>query len=383
MTIAREPSKPTVLVVDDTPANLALMTSLLKDHYRVKVAVNGPKALAIAASADPPDLILLDIMMPDMDGHEVCRRLKNDPPTAEIPIIFLTSKSEVEDEKQGLEIGAVDYITKPISPPIVLARIKNHLLLKQARDFLRDQNAYLAAEVTRRVREISQVQDVTIVAMASLAEVRDNETGNHLHRTQEYMDLLGRKVSGHADFKELLTAENMQLICKSAPLHDIGKVGIPDCVLLKPGPLTPAEFEVIKEHSRIGRDAIQAAERLLDTPSSFLRFAREIAYSHHEKWDGGGYPVGLKQEAIPLPARMMAVADVYDALTCGRVYKPPFSHEKATSIIKDGRGAHFDPVLSDAFLAVHERFHDVAVKFKDEHPGGEPRPVGPADCAPH
>ncbi|MFA6032873.1 MAG: two-component system response regulator [Myxococcota bacterium] len=360
------PVKQTVLVVDDTSDNLTLMTSLLKEAYHVKIATNGRKALALAASGqDPPSMILLDIMMPEMDGYEVCRRLKQDPRTAEIPVIFLTAKAEVEDEKTGLEIGAVDYITKPISPPIVMARIKNHLLLKNASDFLKDKNAYLEEEVARRTREIAVVQDVTIMAMASLAEARDNETGNHIRRTQHYVKLMADRMKGHPKYAGYLDSETIQLIFKSAPLHDIGKVGIPDRILLKPGRLTPDEFEIMKDHARIGRDTIQAAESLLNAPSSFLRFAREVAYSHHEKWDGSGYPLGMKGDDIPACARIMAFADVYDALISRRVYKPPLPHEEAIAIIREGKGSHFDPEMVDGFLEVSGNFREVALQFSD------------------
>ncbi len=280
-------------------------------------------------------------------------------------MIFLTARSDPDDERMGLALGAVDYITKPISPPIVLARVKNHLTLKAARDFLRDQNAYLEEEVQRRTREVSVIQDVTIMAMASLAETRDNETGNHIRRTQNYVRALARKLQRHPRFAELLDDATIDLLYKSAPLHDIGKVGIPDRILLKPGKLTPEEFEIMKTHTTLGRDAILHAESLIGSPNTFLRLAREIAYCHQEKWDGSGYPQGLQGEAIPVSARLMAVADVYDALISRRVYKPPFPHEKAVAIIREGRGQHFDPDMADAFLAMAEDFRLIAAQFQD------------------
>jgi len=268
--------KPVVLIVDDTPENLTIMNGLLKDVYRTKVANSGERALKLAAAEPKPDLVLLDIMMPGMDGYEVCRRLKADANTQEIPVIFLTAKTQVEDESQGFEVGCVDYITKPISPPIVLARVRTHLALKAAADFLRDKNAYLAAEVARRTKQISVVQDVTIMAMASLAETRDNETGNHIRRTQHYVRLLALELRKQPKFAAVLDDATIELLFKSAPLHDIGKVGIPDAILLKPGKLTPEEFEVMKTHTKFGRDAIVAAEALLDEPVSFLEYAREV-----------------------------------------------------------------------------------------------------------
>jgi len=303
--------------------------------------------------------------MPDIDGYEVCRRLKNDPVTTDIPVIFLTAKTEVEDEQKGFDVGCVDYITKPVSPPIVLARVQTHLLLKNARDFLKDENAFLEAEVARRTKEVQVVQDVTIMAMGSLAETRDNETGNHIRRTQHYIRVLAEKLRAHPEFAHFLDDSTIELLYKSAPLHDIGKVGIPDRILLKPGKLTPEEFEIMKMHAKLGRDAIAAAEKMLDTPSSFLRYAREIAHYHQEKWDGSGYPEGLAGALIPIPARLMAVADVYDALISKRVYKPAFSHERAIEIIREGRGTQFDPDIVDAFLEVTDDFKQIAAVFED------------------
>lgn len=356
----------TVLVVDDTPDNLVLMNDLLKDTYRVKVANNGEKALAIAGSGNPPDLILLDIMMPGIDGYEVCRQLKADPVTRDIPVIFLTAKSEMEDERIGFEIGAVDYITKPISPAIVLARVKTQLSLKAAHDFLRDKNAYLEDQVAQRTKEVSAVQDVTIMVMASLAETRDTDTGNHILRTQGYVKALAEHLKNHPRFEAYLTEANIKMLFKSAPLHDIGKVGIPDHILQKPGPLTPEEFEIMKKHTVLGSDAISHAEGALGVDVDFLNTAKEIARSHQEKWDGSGYPDGLAGEEIPISARFMAVADVYDALISRRVYKEPIPHEKAVLIIQEARGKHFDPDIVDAFIEISEEFRMIANNFTDD-----------------
>ncbi|MDR6216083.1 two-component system response regulator [Paracidovorax wautersii] len=355
----------TVLVVDDTPDNLTLMGSLLRDHYQVKVANSGEKALKIAQSDSPPDLILLDIMMPGLDGHEVCRQLKARASTRDIPVIFLTARSNPDDEREGLALGAVDYITKPISPPILLARVNTHLALKATADFLRDKSAYLEREVALRTLEVQAIQDVTIMAMTSLAETRDNETGNHIRRTQLYVKTLAEHLRAHPRFEYLLNDRMIELLYKSAPLHDIGKIGIPDSILLKPGKLTVEEFEVMKTHTTLGRNAIQEAERRLGMRVAFLSVAKEIAYSHQEKWDGTGYPEGLAGEAIPLSARLMALADVYDALISRRVYKPPFSHEQACGIIVKGRGSHFDPDMVDAFVELSSDFRDIALKYPD------------------
>ncbi len=365
MSILDSGEKPTILVVDDTPDNLTLVSNLLKKDYRVRVAINGEKALKIAFSETPPDLILLDVMMPIMNGYEVCQQLRNSPLTVHIPIIFLTAKSEVEDERKGLSLGASDYITKPISPPILEARVKTHLAAKAYSDFLTDKTAYLESEVARRTREVSAIQDVTIQAMASLAETRDSDTGNHIRRTQFYVKALTNKLKKHPHYSLYLTDSMIEMIFKSAPLHDIGKVGIPDRILLKPGRFEPAEFEIMKTHTTLGRDAIQAAENSLGLQVDFLSIAKEIAYGHQEKWDGSGYPEGLRGEVIPISARLMAVADVYDALISRRVYKDSMSHDKAISIIEEGKGSHFDPDMVDAFLAIQDEIKSIAARYAD------------------
>ncbi len=359
------PGKPTILIVDDTPENIAVISSLFKGSYRTKVATEGETALRLASTDGQPDLILLDVMMPGMDGYEVCRRLKEDKKTADIPVIFLTAKSDVEGERRGLELGAVDYITKPVSPPVVTARVRTHLQLKSARDFLRDKSEFLEQEVQRRTREISAIQDATMVAMGSLAETRDNETGSHIRRTQHYVRELATKMKEHVRLAGYLTPDTIELLYKSAPLHDIGKVGIPDSILLKPGKLTPEEFEIMKTHTTLGRNAIQSAERLLDSPTTFLYLAREIAWTHHERWDGKGYPQGLSGNDIPVPGRLMAVVDVYDALRSKRIYKPAIPHETALSMIREGAGAHFDPDVIDGFLEIAGMLPEISRRFDD------------------
>lgn len=352
-----------LLIVDDEPLNINVLVELFKPHYKLAVAKNGEQALQRAADDPPPDLVLLDVMMPGMDGYEVLRRLRETLP--DLPVIFVTAMGEQRDEQKGLELGAVDYVTKPISPPIVAARVKNHLELQRARQFLKDQNALLEGLVQERTRELLLTQDVTIQALASLAETRDNETGAHIRRTQLYVQLLAQRLRSHPRYGQLLDDRLIDLMSKSAPLHDIGKVGVPDAVLLKPGRLTDEEFTIMKRHPTLGRDALQRAEDSLEGSSSFLRVAREIAYSHHEKWDGTGYPEGLSGEAIPLGGRIMALADVYDALISKRCYKEAFSHEEAVRIIGEGRGQHFDPELVDVFLECAEEIRAVAESFKD------------------
>jgi putative two-component system response regulator len=362
-------AKQVILIVDDTPDNITLLSALLKDKYKIKIATNGLKALHIASIDPSPDLILLDVMMPEMDGYETCRRLKENPQTNHIPIIFLTAKSQVSDEEMGLKLGAVDYISKPVSPPIVLARVATQLNLVRARNLLQDQNKNLEGLVKDRTRKLAKMQDAIIMAMASLAETRDNETGNHIRRTQNYVAALARQLKHLPRFSVELTDENIELLYKSAPLHDIGKVGIPDNILLKPGKLTSEEFEIMKLHTNYGRETILSVERYLGESNEFLRFAREITYSHQEKWDGSGYPENLSGDAIPISARLMAVADVYDALISRRVYKPAFTHEEAIDIMRKGRGTHFDPDILDVFLKITDEFKEIALRFRENETG--------------
>jgi putative two-component system response regulator len=355
--------RPIVLVVDDTAESLALMSSLLKSDYRVKVANGGGKALELAAAEPRPDLILLDVVMPEMDGYEVCSRLKAEAATRDLPVVFLTARSDAEDERRGLELGAVDYIIKPISPPTFMARIKNHLALKAAADFLRDKSDYLEKIVDRRTLEVRAIQEVTIMALASLAETRDNETGNHIRRTQSYVRILAEELKDDPRFSLSLSEYGIRMITRSAPLHDIGKVGIPDSILLKPGKLDAAEFEIMKRHTILGKEAIEHAEKALGSQVEFLSAAKEIALSHHERWDGSGYPQGLAGDAIPLSARLMALADVYDALISRRVYKEGMPHEEAARIILEGRGTQFDPDVVEAFELAQDKFKDTARSF--------------------
>jgi len=345
------------------------MSAVLRDSYRTQAARDGTTALAVCARNGGPDLILLDVMMPGMDGYEVCRRLKENPKTSEIPVIFITARADTEAEQRGLDLGAVDYITKPISPPILAARVRTHLRLKTMRDFLRDKSDFLEEEVLRRTRQVNAIQDATMVALGSLAETRDNETGTHIRRTQHYVRALALTLGQHAVFAKDLTPETIGMLYKSAPLHDIGKVGIPDSILLKPGRLTAEEFEIMKTHTTLGRNAILAAERLLASPKSFLHFAHQIAWTHHERWDGSGYPQGLSGNAIPFPGRIMAVVDVYDALISTRVYKPAMSHESAVTIIREGSGTHFDAIVVDGFLEIAGLLPSISLTLSEDQGG--------------
>ncbi|WP_298236330.1 two-component system response regulator [uncultured Azohydromonas sp.] len=359
-------SRSTVLVADDNPENLTVLAELLCGPYQVLAANSGARALELALQQPAPDLILLDIMMPAMSGYEVLERLRASPLTRDVPVIFVTAMNGAEDEQRGLALGAVDYITKPLQPAIVLARVRTHLELKRARDLLRRDNAALESEITRRMRENQVAQDVTIRALARLAETRDNETGNHILRTQEYVLALARRAAALPRFAGELDAHTIELIAKSAPLHDIGKVGIPDQILLKPGKLTAEEWAVMKTHARLGAAAIDRAVDDTHEPVPFLAYAREIALHHHERWDGSGYPDGLAGDAIPLSARLMALADVFDALISRRVYKPPMPFAQVREVMAQERGRHFDPQLLDCFLDDFETFCDIARRYSDE-----------------
>ncbi|WP_440055939.1 HD-GYP domain-containing protein [Pseudoalteromonas sp. T1lg65] len=356
--------KHTVLLVDDQAENLALMSEILKSEYRILAAKSGFDALKLMESKQV-DIVLLDVIMPGMDGYEVISKIKSSPDHADIPVIFLTAKNSIQDEETGFALGASDYINKPISPPIILARVRTHIQNKRHKDFLKDKNAYLEMEVTKRTKELSQAQDATIAALASLAETRDQETGNHIKRTQFYVRALATALSKQDKYRPQLTDEVIDLFFKSAPLHDIGKVGIPDAILLKPGKLTEQEFEIMKTHTELGYRAIKHAEDEVSDEVKFLKIAKDIARYHHEKWDGSGYPKGLKGEDIPLAARLMAIADVYDALISKRVYKEAMTHDEALQILSEGKGSHFDPSILDTFFAIEGEFQEIARKYSD------------------
>ena len=372
-----------ILIVDDQPENLLIQEAFLGGEYRVHAAQSGQEALAYLDGAGRADLILLDVVMPQLDGFEVCRRVKANPRLHDIPILFVTSLDSPADEAKGLSLGAEDFIHKPFSPPVVLARVRNQIKLRQLTRLLKQRNVDLEGLVMERTQKIldqseqlmRQKQDMiaaqsaTITAFCSLAEARDNETGNHIRRTQNYVKALAEQLRDHPRFRPHLDDETILLLYKSAPLHDIGKVGVPDAILCKPGKLTPEEWTEMRRHAEYGRDAIAQAEgELGEQQGGFLRYAREIAYGHHEKWDGSGYPQGTAGEAIPVSARLMAVADVYDALISKRVYKPAYTHERALAIIQQGRGRHFDPDVADALQAIEAIFAEVARRYGDNDP---------------
>lgn len=365
--------RPHILIVDDEPTNRMVLQDTLEISYTVHCAADGAQALDYLATGGRADLVLTDVDMPVMNGYELCKRLKSHIRTHEIPVLFLSMLDSPADETHGLLIGAVDFIHKPISPPVVLARVRNHLELANARAHMRKQAVALERQVERRTQELSlqrqqllRAQTAIISIFCTLAEFRDNETGHHILRTQRYIEALAHQLRNHPGYAPFLTDDTIAVLFRSAPLHDIGKIGIPDAVLLKPGPLTSSEWAVMQRHVEFGRDAIVHAQNSMGEGGEFLQFALEIAYSHHEKWNGKGYPQGLEGENIPLAARLMAVADVYDALISKRPYKEAFPHEQAMEIIRAGRGSHFDPNMVDAFCAIEQDIQAIALHHQDE-----------------
>jgi putative two-component system response regulator len=346
-----------VLVVDDASENLRILSESLRDSYTIMFARNGADALRLAEGDPPPDIILLDVVMPGMNGYEACRRLKESPRTKDIPVIFITAQDDGVDEATGLALGAQDYIKKPFQAALVRNRVASQLELKRHRDHLNEL-------VRERTRQLVLTQEATIHSMANLAEWRDPETGAHIKRTQNYVRLLALELAKDPKFAGRLTPDDVSWLYLSAPLHDVGKVAIPDAVLHKPGKLTEEEFEVMKGHATFGHEVLTSTTDLLGE-ESFLAVAGDIAYAHHERWDGTGYPRKLKGEDIPLSARLMSVADVYDALRSKRVYKPAMPHDPAYAIMREGRGTQFDPDVFDAFDRLQPEFQQIADRFED------------------
>ena len=347
--------KPEVLVVEDTEENIDILIEILSDNYNVSVAIDGMTALESVKDINP-DLILLDVMMPGLSGYEVCEKLKEDPVTQHIPVIFLTALSRDVDESKGLGLGAVDYITKPFNPALLKSRVKNHLELKQYQNVLEDM-------VSQKTYALILMQEATIQSMAILAEYRDPDTGGHIQRTKSYVKLMAEYLHNNEIPNYQVSKEDIQVMAQMAPLHDIGKVGVPDNILLKPGKLTEEEFEIMKMHSCYGGDAIARVQSLL-TDASFLDIAHDIARHHHERWDGTGYPDKLREHDIPLSARIMALADVYDALSTKRPYKDAMPHEEVMGIIMKSEGTHLDPVLGKIFNEQNEKFLDIRLRYQ-------------------
>ncbi len=359
----RDLSECKVLIVDDTEANIDILVDALGDDYEISVAMDGQSALE-HMKIEKPDIVLLDIMMPGMSGYEVCSEIKKNEKTFDIPVIFLTAITDIQGKTRGFKAGAVDYITKPFEIMEVKARVETHLSLELAQRELFAQNEILEEKVIERTREICLTQEATIEAIASIAEYRDPETGGHINRTKNYVRAMAERLKSKPEYNGIIDDYVIDMYYKSAPLHDIGKIGIRDEILLKPGKLTDGEFEEMKAHTTIGYNALSVPSQKLGE-NSFLKCAMEFAKYHHEKWNGTGYPEGLREEEIPLAGRIMAIADVYDALISKRIYKPPYSHEKAVEIIKKERGRHFDPKLVDVFMEIHEEFLKISKEYAD------------------
>ena len=333
----------TVLIVDDTPLNISLLNAALTDEYTLKAATSGAQAIDICLSM-PIDIILLDVMMPEMDGFETCRRLKDNPLTASIPVIFVTARSEMKDESMGFDCGAVDYITKPIRAVIVRARVKTHLALY-------DQNRALERLVKERTIELNETRLEVLRRLGSAGEFRDNETGLHVVRVSSYCRIIALALG--------LPESEAELLYNAAPLHDTGKIGIPDSILFKPGKLDNDEWQIMRTHSEIGYKIIGISN------NNLLKAAATIALTHHERWDGHGYPQRLEAANIPLFGRIVAVADVFDALTSERPYKRAWSVDEAVEEIVRDREKHFDPKIVDAFLSKIPELTAVTLQLKD------------------
>lgn len=354
-----------ILVVDDTVANLRLLEGLLREQgFKVRPVTNGPEAIK-AATRECPDLILLDINMPEMDGYEVCRRLKEDDVLSRVPVIFISALNETMDKVKAFGVGGVDYVSKPFQFEEVLARVQAHLTIRRLQAGLERHNWNLHVLVRAQMAEISDSQRATIFALSKLAESRDDDTGQHLDRVQAYCRLLGTALHDDPRYAEVVTEEFLENLIYASPLHDIGKVGIPDAVLCKPGKLTPEEFATMKTHTLIGAKTLKS---VLDSypGNAFVQMGLEIARSHHEKWDGSGYPDRLTGTDIPLSARIMAVADVYDALTSERCYKNAMPHDDAMDIIVQGAGNHFDPYFMPFIRQVAEGFRAVRMRVENK-----------------
>lgn len=331
-----------VLVVDDTITNIEILLEILTNDYRVKAALNGEDALNVAESVDPPDIILLDVMMPGMDGFETCRKLKLNLKTRNIPVIFVTTKDTEADEMEGFNLGAVDYITKPFSPSVVLARVKTHLSLH-------NQNILLEHQVHSRTQELYSTRLEIIRRLGAAAEYKDNETGQHIIRMSKYCLIIANRIG--------LDKSTANLIFNAAPMHDVGKIGIPDSILCKPAKLDPEEWKIMQTHTTIGGEIIG------DHSNALMKAAKRMAITHHEKWDGSGYPNGLSGEDIPIEGRIAAIADVFDALTSERPYKEAWTVERALDLISSEKGKHFEPTLVDCFLGSL----DEVLRIKERH----------------
>jgi putative two-component system response regulator len=349
-----ENEKELIMLVDDNPANLRIGKNVLSEKYRVATAPSAEKMFNLLEN-NIPEIILLDIDMPEMNGYEAIKVLKSKPETKDIPVIFLTARTESGDELEGLSLGAIDYIGKPFQPPLLLKRIEVHLLVESQRKSLKNFNDNLQLMVEEKTQSVLDLQNALLKTMAELVECRDDITGGHIERTQRGVKILLEEIERSGVYSEETKDWSHSLLLQSCQLHDVGKISISDGVLKKPGKLTDEEFEDMKRHTSFGKQIIEKVEALAKE-SDFLKYAKIFAATHHEKWDGTGYPEGLKEHGIPLLGRIMAIADVYDALVSIRPYKKAFTHEEAVDIIRKGKGTQFDPVLVDVFLRTEDQF---------------------------
>lgn len=352
----------TIFLVDDNMTNLNIGKNVLKEYYNI-MTLNSGQFLLKMLDKYIPDLILLDIEMPEMDGYEVLTIIKSKMETKNIPVIFLTASNDSDSELKGLSIGAVDYITKPFSIPLLLKRVEWHLLIEQQKKELINYNNNLQELVDVKTKTVVELQNAMMKTMAEFVEFRDDITGGHIERTQGYLSVLINAMIEHGLYLEEASLWDLELIMQSAQLHDVGKIAIKDSILLKPGKLTQEEFEKIKEHTTFGARVIEKI-KTRSSEHTFLEQAKVLALTHHERWDGSGYPEGLKGKETPLLGRLMAIADVYDALVSFRPYKKEFTHKEAVKIIAEGRGTHFDPTLIDLFLCVSNEFDKVTNLYK-------------------
>ena len=352
-----EEDRKTVFLVDDDITNLTIGYYALADFYNV-FTINSGAALLKMLERRTPDMILLDVEMPEMDGYETIKRVKSNPATADIPVIFLTAQSAVEYEFEGLSLGAIDYILKPFSPPLLRKRIEMHLLVEAQRLELVRFNTDLMSMVEAKTKAVVDLRNAIMYTMAELVEYRDDVTGKHIERVQSFLRVLLTALIESGAYPGEPGAWDLELALLSAQLHDVGKISIKDDILLKPGRLTPEEFEIVKEHTTFGKSIIDEI-KTMTTEQAFLDYARIIAETHHERWDGGGYPAGLKGDDIPVLGRAMAIVDVYDALISNRPYKKALTHGEAVDIIIEGAGTQFDPLMIDVFRKIAARFDEI------------------------
>jgi len=350
--------KPLILLIDDSPENLQLMSAVLGETFQVRVANRGELGIKLAKRAPHPRVILLDVLMPEMDGYEVLSALQENPETQHIPVIFLTAKSDEADEKYGLSLGAADYLTKPINPAVTVARIWTQIKLGQAQEELMRMNQHLAAQIDARSKEIIRLQEAAILVVTTLASARFPDASSPARRVQELLELFCRELQSLGDYQDELRDDRLEAFISAAPLYDVGKIGLSKELLIKDQVLTPEELEEMKSHTTVALEAMERAEQELGMEITFLKYAKLAALSHHENWDGSGYPYGLSGEKIPLYGRIIRIVDSYMAMRSARAHRQALSRDQAVDGLLAGRGSQFDPKLLDAFLKIEHQIAD-------------------------